>query len=174
MGRDVFILPENGPSLLQLSSRESRKGLSKVYVEYAQEMMASHRHAVDWRIQEYALGGRGRKAILLDLVKDLRCINAKYLSKPKSFVVSDKKQEAKSGSRNSSYWLIVDDEKKYQKAVTFSNGQTRQLINILLHETRMEGDYEIFITIRCIRFAVFNAKADYRLSSSNKASHTTG
>lgn len=55
----------------------------------------------------------GRKAILLVLVKDLRCINAKYLSKPKSFVVSDKKQEAKSGSRNSSYWLIVDDEKKY-------------------------------------------------------------
>lgn len=74
-------------------------------------MTASHRRAVDWRIQEYAWG---RKAILLDLVKDLRCINTKYLSKPKSFVVSDKKQEAKSGSTNSSYWLIVDDEKKYQ------------------------------------------------------------
>lgn len=50
MGGDVFalfILPENGPSLLQCSSRESRKGLSKVYVEYAQEMTASHRRAVD-------------------------------------------------------------------------------------------------------------------------------
>ena len=128
-------------------------------------MMASHRRAVDWRIQEYALGGRGRKAILLDLVKDLRCINAKYLSKPKSIVVSDKKQEAKSGSRNSSYWLIVDDEKKYQKAVTFSNGQKRQLINTLLHETRVEGDYEILVPFRCIRFAVLNAKADYRLST---------
>ena len=56
MGRDVFILPENGPSLLHLSSRESRKGLSKVYAEYAQEMMASHRRAVDRRIQEYVLG----------------------------------------------------------------------------------------------------------------------
>ena len=114
MGRDVFalfILPENGSSLLQYSSRESRKGLSKVYVEYAQEMTASHRRAVDRRIQEYAWG---RKAVLLDLVKDLRCINAKYLSKPRSFVVSDKKQEAKSGSTKSSYWLIVDDEKKYQ------------------------------------------------------------
>ena len=116
----------------------------------------------------------GRKAILLDLVKNLGCINAKYLSKPKSIVVSDKKQEAKSGSTKSSYWLIVDDKKKYQKAVTFPNGQTRQLINILLHEIQVEGDYEIFITIRCNRFAVFNAKADYRLSSSNIASHTTG
>lgn len=77
----------------------------------------------------------GRKAILLDLVKDLRCINAKYLSKPKSFVVNDKRHDAESGSTKSSYLLIVDDEKKYQKAVTFSNGQTRQLINILLHET---------------------------------------
>ena len=59
MGRDVFalfILPENGPSLLQVSSRESRKGLSKAYVEYAQEMTASHRRAVDRRIQEYVLG----------------------------------------------------------------------------------------------------------------------
>ena len=107
----------------------------------------------------------GRKAILLDLVKDLRCINAKYLSKPKSFVVSDKKQEAKSGSTKSSYWLIVDDKKKYQKAVTFPNGQTRQLINILLHETRVEGDHGILVPFRCNRFAVLNAKADYRLST---------
>lgn len=145
-----------------------------MYVEYAQEMTASHRRAVDWRIQEYALGGRGRKAILLDLVKDLRCINAKYLSKPKSFVVSDKKQEAKSGSTKSSHWYIVDDKMKYQKAVTFSNGQTRQLINILLHETRVEGDHEIFIPFICSRFAVLNAKADYRLSSFNIASHTPG
>ena len=191
MGRDVFalfILPENGPSLLQVSSRESRKGLSKAYVEYAQEMTASHRRAVDWRIQEYALGGRGRKAILLDLVKDLRCINAKYLSKPRSFVVSDKKQEAKSGSRNSPYWLIVDDEKKYQKAVTFSNGQTRQLINILLHETRVEGDRGILVPFGDkalhIRFAVINAKADLKacdemadssgLSSSNKPCRMCG
>lgn len=98
----------------------------------------------------------GRKAILLDLVKDLRCINAKYLSKPKSFVVNDKRQAAKSGSTKSSYGLIVDDEKKYQKAVTFSNGQTRQLINILLHETRVEGDRGIFIPFRCIRFAVLS------------------
>lgn len=95
----------------------------------------------------------GRKAVLLDLVKDLRCINAKYLSKPKSFVVNDKRQAVKSGSTKSSYWLIVDDEKKYQKAVTFSNGQTRQLINILLHETRVEGDRGIIIPFRCIRFA---------------------
>lgn len=108
----------------------------------------------------------GRKAILLDLVKDLRCINAKYLSKPKSFVVNDKRQAAKSGSRNYSYGLIVDDKMKYQKAVTFSNGQKRQLINTLLHETRVEGDYEILVPFRCIRFAVLNAKADYRLSSS--------
>ena len=115
----------------------------------------------------------GRKAILLDLVRDLRCINAKYLSKPKSFVVSDKKQEAKSGSSNSSYWLIVDDEKKYQKAETFSNGQTRQLINILLHEIRVEGDHGILVTFRCNRFAVLNAKADYRLSSPNKVLDTT-
>lgn len=138
---------------------------------YAQEVTASHRRAVDWRIQEYVWG---RKAVLLDLVKDLRCINAKYLSKPKSFVVSDKKQEAKSGSTKSSYWLIVDDEMKYQKAVTFPNGQTRQLINILLHEIRVERDRGIFITFRCNRFTVLNAKADYRLSSSNIASHTTG
>ena len=116
----------------------------------------------------------GRKAILLDLVKDLGYINAKYLSKPKSFVVNDKRQDAKSGSMKSSYWLIVDDEKKYQKAVTFSNGQTRQLINILLHEIRVEGDRGILVPFRCIRFAVLNAKADYRLSSSNIASHTTG
>ena len=66
----------------------------------------------------------GRKAILLDLVRDLRCINAKYLSKPKSFVVSDKKQEAKSGSTKSSYWLIVDDEKKYHLQRT--NAPTHQ------------------------------------------------
>lgn len=66
----------------------------------------------------------GRKAILLDLVKNLGCINAKYLSKPKSFVVSDKKQEAKSGSTKSSYWLIVDDEKKYHLQRT--NAPTHQ------------------------------------------------
>ena len=107
----------------------------------------------------------GRKSVLLDLVKDLRCINAKYLSKPKSFVVNDKKQDAKSGSTKSPYWLIVDDKKKYQKAVTFSNGQTRQLINILLHETRVEGDHGILVPFRCNRFAVLNAKADYRLST---------
>lgn len=116
----------------------------------------------------------GRKAVLLNLVKDLGCINAKYLSKPKSFVVSDKKQDAKSGSTKSSHWYIVDDKMKYQKAVTLSNGQTRQLINILLHETRVEKDYGILIPFICNRFAVLNAKADYRLSSSNKASDATG
>lgn len=158
----LFILPENGPSLLQVSSHKSQKGLSKVYAEYAQEMTASHRRAVDWRIQEYVWG---RKAILLDLVKDLRCINAKYLSKPKSFVVNDKRQAVKSGSTKSSYWYIVDDKMKYQKAVTFPNGQTRQLINILLHETRVEKDYGILIPFICNRFAVLNAKADYRLST---------
>ena len=107
----------------------------------------------------------GRKAILLDLVKDLGYINAKYLSKPKSFVVSDKRQAAKTGSKKSSYWYIVDDEKKYQKTVTFSNGQTRQLINILLHETRVKRGYGILVPFRCNRFAVLNAKADYRLST---------
>lgn len=54
------------------------------------------------------------------------------------------------------------------KRSTISNGQTRQLINILLHEIRVERDYEILVPFRCIRFAVLNAKADYRLPTKHR------
>lgn len=164
-----FIVPENSPSSLYCPDDETVVDdpiVAKIR-EYAVRATKERTDIVDKYLGVYARGLLTKNSMVKALRAELHGVFVNSMKKCKKFVVREAKKTiypADCPMEKCSASLLPDEGEKRKSAQTAANSYVRQIMGIVLEETRKEGDKGIVVAygdkLLHIRFAVVGMRAD--------------
>ena len=163
-----FILPENPPSLLYCAEPVQLKDdyQMKVMANAVKNTTACLEKA-DMLLALYANGVYSREQFIRELISRLRMTYNEYLKRPN--VITTRSKNSRIYSSDTPVEMcdeskIPDEKNKSKKLQTSANCYVHQLLNIVLTESREEGDNGFVVAygnkLLHIRYAIVGGRAD--------------